>query len=163
MIYAFKRESYNWGDTFYIYDENSKKAFHVKSSVVLWNRKFQVFDMDKNLLIEIKKEPKSVLKKKFHIFIQGQQTASVTKEISVIPKFIFEGIDVQMHGVMRHEYELLQDGYEILSYHTGTLGWGEHSILNIADSTDPLLALALVLTLSFVIPAEDSEKSVNYV
>ena len=31
MVLQFKRNSYNWGDTFFIYDENGNKQYKVKN------------------------------------------------------------------------------------------------------------------------------------
>ena len=61
MELQFKEPQYNWGDRFFIYDENDKKAFRVKSSILLWNKKFEIMDLDKNVLVTIKNDPKIIL------------------------------------------------------------------------------------------------------
>ena len=61
MIFQFKKEKYNWGDSFYIYDDNNERVYRVKSSIFLWKRKFEICDLDKNTLVTIQQEPKNLL------------------------------------------------------------------------------------------------------
>ena len=153
MELQFKEPKYNWGDSFFIYDENNKKAFKVKSSVLLWNKTFKIMDLDKNVLVTIKNDPKSLLKKKFSIFMDDQQMATITKEISIIPKYIFEGLDWERQGLMLHEYELSQQGEKVVSMCEDSTPWGRRLILNIEDSINPLLGLAVAFTMSIVMEA----------
>ena len=155
MALHFKEKKYNWGDQFYIMDDDDKRMYLVKSSILLWNKKWEICDLDKHVLVTIKNEPKSVLKKKYYIFINDQKVAAITKELSPIPKYIIEGLDWQMHGVMLHEYEMLASGMEVLSFHVETTNWGTRPVLKVADSVDELLALAVVTTIIYVMNASE--------
>ena len=86
MILQFKEKHYNWGDKFYIYDEAGNKKFRVQNSIVLWNRKWEIMDLDKNVLVTIKQEPRSLVKKKFYIIINDQPVVTIMKELSLLPK-----------------------------------------------------------------------------
>lgn len=158
----FKKKEYNWGDTFYILDDNNQRKYWAKSSVLLWNRKWEICDLDKNQLVVIKNEPKSLLKKKYYISINGEDVVSITKELSPIPKFTMEGLDWQMHGVMIHEYEMLKNEEEVLSFHVESTGWGFRPVLKITNDADELLALAVVMTISYVMNAGEDGKSTNH-
>ena len=103
-----------------------------------------------------------LLKKKYHIFINGEKMASITKEISVIPKYTIEGLDWQMHGVMLHEYEMLQNGKEVLSFHIDVTAWDDRPVLKTAESTDELLALGVVTTISYVMNAKEDGTPTNH-
>ena len=162
MNLHFKKKRYNWGDTFYIMDENDQRRYWVKSSVLLWNRKWEICDLDKNVLVVIKNEPKSLLKKKYYIFINEQKVVAITKELSPIPKYTFEGLDWQMHGVMLQEYEMLKNGQEVLSFHVEATNWGIRPVLKVASPANELLALAVVITISYVMNAEEGEKATNH-
>ena len=160
MTLHFKKEEYIFGDSFYIYDENFKRKYHVKSSIMLWKKKFEIFDLDKNLLVTIKNEPKSIIKKKYYIVINGQTKAAITKEpVSLLPKFTIEGLDWELHGAMRHEHEMLEHGKEIYSFHVESTEWGIRPILTINDSVDELLALAVAMTISYVTNAKEEGES----
>ena len=52
-----------------VLDENGNKKFKVKNSILLWNRKWEISDLDKNVLVTIKQEPRSIVKKKFYIMM----------------------------------------------------------------------------------------------
>lgn len=69
MVLTFKEEKYAWGDTFFSYDENNERKYRVKSGTILLSKKFEIYDLNKKLLVTIKNDPKSLLKKKFEIFI----------------------------------------------------------------------------------------------
>ena len=162
MNLHFKEEQYNWGDKFYILDDNDQRRYWVKSSVMLWSKKWEICDLDKNVLVVIKNEPKSLLKKKYYICIDEEQVAAITKEISLVPKYTIEGLDWQMHGVMLHEYEMLKNGQEILSFHIESTPWGFRPVLKVANSADELLALAVVTTISYVMNAREDGTSTNH-
>ena len=162
MILYFRRKEYCWGDTFYVYDENNQRKYRVDSGIVLWNRKFEIRDMNKKVLVTIKNEPKSLLKKKFYVKANGQEGVAVTREISIVPKYIIEGVDWQLRGVMQHEYELLSDGQEVLSMHVEQTRWGEYAVLRISDSVDELLALGVAMTISYVLHAGEDGNHTHY-
>ena len=147
MIYI-KNAQYSWGDKFFVYEEDGTKKYMVKGSVLLWNRKLEVRDMDKNLLITIKEDPKSLinpLKKKFDIHFEDGREVSVTRAMGLVPKYTIEGLDWQMRGVMTHEYDLLRSGEQVVSFHKGIL----HHELRYEKAADELTALAMVMTVSY--------------
>ena len=162
MNLHFKEEQYSWGDKFYILDEENQRKYRVKSSAMLWNRRWEIQDLDKNVLVVIKNEPKSLMKKKYCIFIHERQVAAITKEISLIPKYTIEGLDWQMRGVMLHEYEMLKNGQEVLSFHIESTSWGFRPVLKVAKYADELLALAVVMTISYVMNAKEGGTSTNH-
>ena len=153
MLY-FKEGRYNWGDRFFVMDETGEKKYRVKSSVLLWKKKFEICDMDKNVLVTIQKDPKSLLKQKFFLFLGEEQRASNTKEISLIPKYTFEGLDWEMKGVMLHSYEMTSGAEAVLSFRQESL---HRFVLDVAKASDELLALAVVMTITYVMNAGSDE------
>ena len=143
-------------------DENNQKKYRVNSSTLLWNKKYVIRDMDKNVLVTIKNEPKSLLKKKFYIFLGDEQAAAITQEISLIPKFTFEGLDWEMRGVMRQEYDMLQNGQEVLTFHRENTNWSDRYVLWVADPKNELLALAVVMTISYAMNSSDDGKNTTH-
>ena len=153
MIYI-KKEQYGWGAKFFVYEDDGSKKYMVKGSVLLWNKKLEVRDMDKELLFTIKADPKSLLnplKKKFDILFQDGRTVSVTRAMGLVPKYTIEGLDWQMKGVMTHAYDLVKDGEEVVSFHKGS----PYYELSCADSADELTALAMVLTISYAMNMDE--------
>lgn len=162
MNLHFKETQYYWGDKFYILDDLNQRKYFVQNQIIFWNKKWEICDLNKNVLVTIKKEPKSLLKKKYYIFINEQKVAAITKEISLLPKYTFDGLDWEMNGLMLHEYEMLQNGQEVLSFHTEITNWGSRPILKIADPANELLALAVVTTISYVMNAREDNTSENF-
>ena len=162
MKLQFKEDRYGWGDTFYIYDDQNQKKFKVSSSVFLLSKKVEIKDMNKKLVVTIKSEPKSLLKKKFYVVIDGKQVAAITKEVSLIPKFTFEGIDWTMNGLMLREYDMLCDGLPVFTMHEEHTPWGERPVLNISEGVDPALALGVCMAVTYVTNMSDSEGSTHH-
>ena len=162
MILYIKEDQYCWGDDFFVLDENNQRKYHVTTGTVLWNRKFEIRDLNKNVLATIKNEPKSPVKKKFYVFIGDKKVASITKEISLIPKFTIEGLDWKMRGVMLHEYEMLSGGQEVLSFHRTNTRWGQLPTLKINDPANELLALAVVMAISYAYNAGEDGQSTTH-
>lgn len=162
MNLHFKEKQYRWGDTFYIMDDDDQRKYWVRSSVMLWNRKWEICDLDKNALVAIKNDPKSILKKKYRIYIHEENVASITKEISLIPKYTIEGPDWQMHGVMLHEYEMLRNSQEVLSFHVESTNWGLRPVLKVDRPADELLALGVVMTISYAMNAQEDGTPTNH-
>ena len=162
MVLQFKRDKYNWGDSFYIYDETGNKQFKVKNSILLWNRIWEIQDLDRNVLITIKHEPKSIVKKKFYIMLGDQPVVTITKELSLIPKFFIEGVSWEVKGVMPTEHDMMQGSEIIYSLHDENCRRCQGPTLRIADFVDPMITLAVALTMGFIFNAEEGKGGTNY-
>ena len=162
MSLQFKEEQYGWGDTFYVVDENNQRKYYVESGTILWNKKVEIRDLNKQVLAVIKNEPKSIIKKKFYISIGGKEVASITREILPVPKVTIEGLDWEMRGLMLHEYDILQNGQEVLSFHQETTDWSLRPVLNVANPDDELLALAIVIAISYATNMKEDSNPTNH-
>ena len=160
MEFQFKEGRYGWGDRFYIYNEKNEKVYRANSTVMLLSKKMVIRDLDKNEVLTIKNEPKSLLKPKYYIIKDGRTVATVTKELSpLIPKITIEGIDWKMRGVMWREYEMLQGEQEVFSMHEESTGWGHRPCLKIAPIADPLTALGVAMTITYLFNMNNQTKS----
>lgn len=162
MVLQFKRENYNWGDSFFIYDEAGNKKYKVKNSILLWNKKWEIRDLDKNVLVTIKQEPKSIVKKKFYVMIGDQPVVTITKELSLVPKFFIEGVSWEMKGVMPTEHDMMQGSEVVYSLHDEHCSWASGPTLRIADFVDPMTTLGVALTMGFIFNAEEGKGGTNY-
>ena len=161
MKLHIKERQYNWGDSFYVLTDENQRIFHVKSSVLLWNRKFEISDLDRNVLVTIKQEPKSLLKPKYYVTVDGHPTFSITRELSLVPEYTFEGLDWQMHGLMLHEYEMRQNGQTVFTFREEVTPWSTRGVLT-AEPSQILTALAVVMTITYAMNAKDSETSTQH-
>ena len=162
MILQFKEKHYNWGDKFYIYDEAGNKKFRVQNSIVLWNRKWEIMDLDKNVLVTIKQEPRSLVKKKFYIMINDQPVVTIMKELSLIPKFYIEGVSWELKGLMPLEHDMVQGSETVYSLHDEGCRWCSGPTLKIADFVDPIITLGVALTIGYIFNAQEGKGGVDY-
>ena len=72
-----------------------------------------------------------------------------------------EGIDWEMRGLHIY-YDMFKNGEEIVSFQSENTKWGERSVLKIADSIDALLALSVVMTISYVMNASEDGKHTTH-
>ena len=67
------------------------------------------------------------------------------------PKYTIEGLGWEIDGsFMAHEYEITKAGRTIVSISKEWMTWGDSYELNILNSADELVALAVVLTIDCV-------------
>lgn len=163
MKLRFKENTYNWGDQFYVYDENYQRRYLVKNHILLWNRKWEICDLDKNVLVVIKKDPKSLLKKKYHIFINDQLVTTITKEHPLLLKYTIENLNWEIRGFMLYEYDILKNGEEVLTFHKESEKWDDRPVLNVIHPSDELLALSVVMTITFIMNASDNDLPTTHV
>ena len=162
MILQFKEKHYNWGDRFYIYDEAGNKKYRVKNSIVLWNRKWEILDLDKNVLVTIKQEPRSLVKKKFYVMINDQPVVTIMKELSLIPKFYIEGVSWELKGYMPLEHDMMQGSEVVYSLHDEGCRWCSGPTLKIADFVDPMITLGVALTIGYIFNAQEGKGGVDH-
>ena len=162
MLLQFKRDHYNWGDSFFIYDESGNKKFKVKNSILLWNRKWEILDLNKNVLVTIKQEPRSLVKKKFYVMIGDQPVVTIMRELSLVPKFYIEGVSWEVNGFMPTEHDMMQGSQLVYSLHYEGGSWCSGPTLKIADFVDPMITLGVALTIGFIFHAEEGKGGTDY-
>ena len=98
---------------------------------------------------------------RFSVYIGGQYTADIVKEFTLLkPRYYIEGIDWQINGdFFEHDYSISCGGQYIASIHKRWMSWGDSFEINIADGTDAVMALAVVLAIDAVIDAENAAAS----
>ena len=166
MILNFRREVYGIGDRYYIYDENWERKYYVKGSSVLFSQKFEICDLSKKkVLVTIKNEPKSLVKKKHYVYVGNEKVATLTKEFpSLTTKYIIEGLNWEKRGVMRTSYEMLENGKRVFSMDTEGTDWGITPVLRIEDGVDELTALGVAMVITYVnaVNQDDDENNTEY-
>ena len=163
MVLQFKERNYNWGDTFFIYDEVGNKQYKVRNSILLWNRKWEILDLNKNVLVTIKQEPRSLVKKKFYVMIGDQPVVTITKELSLIPKFFIEGVSWEVRGYMPNEHDMMQGSEVVYSLHDENCRWCSGPTLRMADFVDPMVTLGVALTMGYIFTAQEGKVGTNHI
>ena len=89
---------------------------------------------------------------RFFVYMDGVERAEIVKRLTFFyEKYEIEGLDWTIEGdFWAHEYRITQNGREVVSISKEWFTWGDCYALDIADSADEMLALAVVLAIDAV-------------
>ena len=157
MKLYIKQKVFSWGDQFTVKDEAGWDRYYVKGEVFSWGKKLHVYDLSGNEVAFIKQEVWSWMPK-FYVFCGGRQVAEIRKEFTFfLPKYSIDGLGWEISGsFMAHDYEVTKNGCPIVSIRKEWMTWSDSYELNIANPQDEIVALAVVLTIDYVLAAQSS-------
>ena len=161
MKLYIKQKVFTWGDKFTVKDINGNDRYYVEGEVLSWGKKLHVYDMNGNEAAFIQQKVFSFLPRYF-VYVGDEQVAEIVKEFSFLfPRYSIEGLGWDIEGrFMAHDYEITQNGRPIVTISKEWMTWGDSYELDIADSKDEIVALAVVLTIDAVM-ASNSGVSVS--
>jgi len=154
MKLYIKEKVFSWGDKFTVKDEYGNDKYFVQGEVLSFGKKLHVYDVAGNEVAFIKQEVWSFLPR-YYVFRGNQQIAEIKKEFSFLfPRYSIEGLGWQIEGkFMLHDYEITQNGRNIVTISKEWMTWGDSYELDIANPEDEIVALAVVLTIDCVVEA----------
>ena len=157
MKLYIKEKVFSWGDKFTVKDEYGNDKYFVQGEVFSWGKKLHVYDMTGNEVAFIKQEVWSFLPR-FYVYCNNVQVAEIKKEFSFIfPKYSVAGLGLEIEGrFMAHDYEIKKGSSTIVSISKEWMTWGDSYELDITNSEDEIVALAVVLTIDCVTEASAS-------
>ena len=161
MKLYIKQKVFTLGDKFTVKDINGNDRYYVEGEVFSWGKKLHVYDMNGNEAAFIQQKVFSFLPRYF-VYVGDEQVAEIVKEFSFLfPRYSIEGLGWDIEGrFMAHDYEITQNGRPIVTISKEWMTWGDSYELDIADSKDEIVALAVVLTIDAVM-ASNSGVSVS--
>ena len=154
MKLMIKQRVFAWGDKFDIYDEFGNVKYFAKGELFSFGHKLHVYDMRGNEVAFIQQKLFSFLPRYF-VYVGDKQVAEIVKEFTFFfPKYSIEGLAWEINGKFTaHDYEITQHGRPIVTIRKEWMTWGDTYELDIADSTNEILSLAVVLTIDAVTQA----------
>ncbi len=157
MKLYIKQKVFSWADKFTVKDEAGRDRYYVEGEVFTFGRKLHVYDMSGCEVAFIKQEVWS-FQPRYYVFCGGRQIAQIKKEFTFLfPKYTIEGLGWEINGsFMAHDYEITQNGYPIVTISKEWMTWGDSYELDISNSQDEIMALAVVLTIDCVMAAQSS-------
>ena len=161
MKLYIKQKVFTWGDKFTVKDIKGNDRYYVEGEVFSWGKKLHVYDMNGNEAAFIQQKVFSFLPRYF-VYVGDEQVAEIVKEFSFLfPRYSIEGLGWDIEGrFMAHDYEITQNGRPIVTISKEWMTWGDSYELDIADSKNEIVALAVVLTIDAVM-ASNSGVSVS--
>lgn len=151
MKLYIKQKVFTWGDKFTVKDEAGRDRYYVEGEIFTFGKKLHVYDIHGQEVAFIKQEVWSWMPR-YYVFCGGRQVAEIKKEFTFFfPKYSIEGLGWEIDGsFMAHDYEITKSGHPIVTIRKEWMSWGDSYELNIANSQDELIALAVVLTIDCV-------------
>ena len=154
MKLYIKQKVFSWGDRFTVKDEMGNDKYTVEGEIFSWGKKLHVYDQAGTEVAFIKQEVWSWMPR-YYVFCGDRQVAEIKKEFTFFfPKYSIEGLGWEIDGsFMAHDYEITKAGLPIVTIRKEWMTWGDTYELDIADSRDEIVALAVVLTIDCVLAA----------
>ena len=157
MKLYIKEKLFTWGDKFTVKDEFGKDKYIVEGEILSFGKKLHVYDTAGTEVAFIKQELFRFLPVS-SVFCGDRQVAEIKKEFSFLfPRYSIEGLGWDIEGhFMAHDYEITKNGHPIVSISKEWMTWGDSYELNITDSADEIVALAVVLTIDCVVESQNN-------
>ena len=159
MKLYIKQKVFSWVDRFTVFDETGADKYHVEGEFFSWGKKLYVTDLTGHETAFIQQKVFSMMPR-FFVYIDGVERAEIVKRLTFFyEKYEIEGLDFDgltfchLNVLTFSEhccYRITQNGREIVSISKEWFTWGDCYQLDIADSADETLALAVVLAIDAV-------------
>ena len=156
MKFYIRQKVFSWRDKFTVKDEYGQDRFYVEGELFSLGKKLHINDMSGNEVAFIQQKLLTFLPK-FYVFVGGTQIAEIVKEFTFFRnKYRIEGLGWEVDGdFLDHDYEITAHGRPIVTITKAWFTWGDSYEINVADGTDPVNALAVVLAIDCVLEAQN--------
>ena len=151
MKLYIKEKVFSWSDTFYVKDAYGEDKYTVEGEFFSLGKKLHVYDRHGAEVAYIKQELFTFLPQ-FVVFVGEREIARVKKEFSFLrPRYTIEGLGREVDGSFwEHDYRITKSGRSIVTITKEWMTWGDSYELDIENTADEIVALAVVLTIDCV-------------
>lgn len=155
MKLYMKQKVFSIKDRFYIKDEFEKDRYYVEGEFFTIGKKLHLYDMNGNELAFIQEKVLTILPR-FYVYMNGRDVAEIVKEFTFFkPKYSINGLGWNVEGdFWSHDYSVTSQGRNVAEVHKAWLSWGDSYEIDINNSEDEVLTLAVVLAIDAVLNAE---------
>ena len=157
MKLYLKQHVFTFGDRFTVYDEKGNDRFYVEGEVFTFGKKLHITDLAGNELIYIEQKLFSFLPT-YYVYRGEQQVAEIVKEFSFFhPEYTIGGLNWHISGdIFDHEYTMDEGEKTVTTVSKEWFTWGDTYEIDVHDSVEPILALAVVLVIDACIDSSDN-------
>ena len=157
MNLDIKERVFTWGDKFDVCDQNGTPKYYVEGEVFSWGKKLHVYDRFDREVAFIKQELFTWMPT-YTVYVNQNEVAQIRREFSFFrPRYCVDGLGWDVEGSFwEHEYQITQNGRNIVSIEKEWMTWGDTYELSIADDADEIVALAVVLTIDCVVEQQNN-------
>ena len=155
MILYMKQHIFTWGDKFSIYDEAGNEQYYVEGEVLTWGKKLHLYDLNRREIAFIRQRLLT-LPPKYEILQNDQIVAELAKKFTFFRhEYKVNGPDWKGYGdYTGHDYEITENDRCVAHISRAWFTLGDAYRIDIDDSVDEVLTLAVVLGIDAAIEAE---------
>ena len=160
MKLYMKQKVFSWTEKFTVKDESGNDKYYVAGQFFSWGKKLHVTDLNGKEVAFISQKVFSFLPRYF-VLIDGEQVAEIVKEFTFfVPKYSVRGLGWTIEGnLMAHDYTINKDGAPIVTIHKEWISWGDSYSLDIANPSDEIVALGVVLAIDCVLAQQHASST----
>ena len=157
MKLYMKQKVFSWADTFTVKDQLGEDKYSIKGEVFSWGKKLHVYDRSGREVAFIRQKLWTFLPR-YMVSVNGTDVAEIVKEFTFLrPKYSILGPGWDVDGSFwEHDYEVTENGRPIVSIRKEWMTWGDTYELDIADTGNEVMALAVVLAIDCVLDAQQN-------
>ena len=147
MKLLFKQRMFSWFDSYDIYNEAGETVFTVKGRMA-WGHKLEVFDRDGRSIGMLEEKIFRFLPT-FEIYAHGRYIGCIRREFTFFkPTFTIDVNGWQVHGNwIEWDYTIVDNLGLPVANITKTFGWTDTYVIDVAQDSDALAALMVVLAI----------------
>ncbi len=160
MKLYIKQKVFSWKDQFYVKDKDGKNVYKVEGEIFTWGKKLHIYDTEGKEIAFLKQKLWTFLPR-FEVIIDDEKRAEVIKEFSFFqPKYSVQGPNWEIIGdFWAHNYEIIENDKTIVNITKEWLTWGDSYELDIKDSENEILALAIVIAIDVILEAQSDSNN----
>ena len=157
MKLYMKQKVFSWADTFAVKDQMGEDKYFIKGEVFSWGKKLHVYDRSGREVAFVRQKLWTFLPR-YMVSVNGTDVAEIVKEFTFLrPKYSIIGPGWEVDGSFwEHDYEVTENGRPIVSIRKEWMTWGDTYELDIADTGNEVMALAVVLAIDCVLDAQQN-------
>lgn len=159
MKLYIKQKVFSLNDKFTVKDDAGNDRYFVESEFFTLGKKLHICDMSGNELLSIAQRLFTFMPK-YDLVRRGETVATIVKEFKFFAQsYSIEGMPLTVEGdFFDHTYDIFRDGRPVASIYKEWFTWGDSYVVDIsrATDTDPLVILAIAITIDCVIDAQNN-------
>ena len=155
MQYYIKQKLFSWSDQFSIYDASGNECYYVKGEIFSFGKKLHLYNSAHYECAFIEQEV-FTFKPRYNIYQGERQVAQVVKQFTFFhDAYDIEGLDWHIEGdFFDHEYQVNNGVFPIFSVSKEWFTFGDAYCIDISNSVDASIALAVALVIDACIDAQ---------
>lgn len=154
MKLYIKQSVFTLGERFYVKDENGDNVYYVEGSFLRIPKMFTIYNMRNEVVSVIEKQMFRMLPH-YDINVDGRNVTLKREFTFFKNRFTLVGTDWEIVGdIWDHEYQLVQMRKPIMNLSKHWFTWGDSYELNIADESDAVLSLSVVIAIDAAVASD---------